>query len=86
MNKKPTKSTKRRKPSLLEEAKKLAPYRRVWTDGIDAALLKELRELRTSYKRGELKHVSATALFRMVRDNGVKVGASTFRDWLNSEV
>ena len=88
MNKKPTgrKSTRRVKTSLLEAAKNLEPRRQCWTDGVDDALMKELRELRAAYKRGKLKHVSATALFRLAREHGVKVGGTTFRDWLNSEV
>ncbi len=71
-----------KKKSLLEEAKNLEPRIRCWTDGVDSDLLKELEALRRSYQRGQLDNVSLTGLHKLVKGRGIKVGVSTFRDWM----
>jgi len=74
------------KVSIVDVLKKLPPRPRTWKALLTEEQMAEMEELRSAYRRGELRHLTLAAMLRVIHERfGIKIHRSSFSDWLNEK-
>lgn len=81
---------KKVKPTIIDEIKSQCDIsRKTWLDKLTPVELTELKEVKSAWLSGEISalRISSVEIYRFVRQRypHIKVGKSTFKEWLNKK-